>query len=156
MTDSPEKPFVPDAFTPPSGLDHDAFRLRPLGPQHNESDYAAWTSSMEHILATPGYEGSSWPRAMTLDENMGDLTKHAGEFVARSAFVYTVLAPEGETVIGCLYIYPSEKPGVDAKIRSWVRAADADLDPLLYRVVTDWLATSWPFGRIEYAVRPGA
>ena len=156
MTDIPEKPFVPDAFTPPSGLDHDAFRLRPLGPQHNESDYAAWTSSMEHILATPGYEGSSWPRAMTLDENMGDLTKHAGEFVARSAFVYTVLAPEGETVIGCLYIYPSEKPGVDAKIRSWVRAADADLDPVLYRVVTDWLATSWPFGRIEYAVRPGA
>ena len=156
MTDIPEKPFVPDAFTPPSGLDHDAFRLRPLGPQHNESDYAAWTSSMEHILATPGYEGSSWPRAMTLDENMGDLTKHAGEFVARSAFVYTVLAPEGETVIGCLYIYPSELPGVDAKIRSWVRAADADLDPVLYRVVTDWLATSWPFGRIEYAVRPGA
>ena len=155
MTDIPEKPFVPDAFTPPSGLDHDAFRLRPLGPQHNESDYAAWTSSMEHILATPGYEGSSWPRAMTLDENMGDLTKHAGEFVARSAFVYTVLAPEGETVIGCLYIYPSEKPGVDTKIRSWVRAADADLDPLLYRVVTNWLATSWPFGRIEYAVRPG-
>ena len=111
MTDIPEKPFVPDAFTPPSGLDHDAFRLRPLGPQHNESDYAAWTSSMEHILATPGYEGSSWPRAMTLDENMGDLTKHAGEFVARSAFVYTVLAPDCETVIGCLYIYPSEKPG---------------------------------------------
>jgi hypothetical protein len=45
---------------------------------------------------------------------------------------------------------------VDAKIRSWVRAADADLDPVLYRVVTDWLATSWPFGRIEYAARPGA
>jgi hypothetical protein len=156
MTDSTETLFVPDAFTPPGGLDHDAFRLRPLGAQHNESDYAAWTSSMEHILATPGYEGSSWPRQMTLDENMGDLTKHAGEFVARSAFVYTVLAPASETVIGCLYIYPSEKPGVDAKVRSWVRAADAELDPVLYRVVTDWLATSWPFGRIEYAVRPDA
>jgi len=156
MTDTPEKPFVPDAFTSPQGLDHEAFRLRPLGPQHNESDYAAWTSSVEHILATPGYEGSSWPRQMTLDENMGDLTKHAREFATRAAFVYTVLAPDCETVIGCLYIYPSEKPGVDAKVRSWVRAADADLDAVLYRVVTDWLATSWPFGRIEYAVRPGA
>ena len=156
MTDTPEKPFVPDAFTPPAGLDHQLFRLRPLGPQHNDSDYAAWTSSTEHILATPGYEGSSWPRPMTLDENMGDLTKHAGEFVDRSGFVYTVLAPEGETVIGCLYIYPSKLPGMDAKVRSWVRAADADLDGVLYRVVTDWLAASWPFGRVEYAARPGA
>jgi hypothetical protein len=155
MTDAPEEPFVPDDFTPPAGLDHDSFRLRPLGPQHNESDYAAWTSSMEHIHATPGYEGSSWPRPMTLDENLGDLTKHAGEFARRDAFVYTVLAPEGETVIGCLYIYPSERPGVDAKVKSWVRAADAELDPVLYRVVTDWLATSWPFGSIEYAERPG-
>ena len=63
---------------------------------------------------------------------------------------------DSDTVIGCLYIYPSERPGVDAKIRSWVRAADADLDPVLYRVVTDWLATSWPFEEIEYAERPGA
>jgi hypothetical protein len=156
MTDAPRKPFVPDAFMPPSGLDHEDFRLRPLGPQHNESDYAAWTSSMEHILATPGYEGSSWPRPMTLDQNMGDLTKHAGEFVTRAAFVYTILAPDNETVIGCLYIYPSDRPGVDAKVRSWVRAADADLDPVVYRVVTDWLTTSWPFDAVEYAPRPDA
>ena len=59
-------------------------------------------------------------------------------------------------MIGCLYIYPSERPGFDAKVKSWVRAADADLDPVLYRVVTDWLESSWPFTRIEYAARPGA
>ena len=151
-----DEPFVPDEFTPPSFLDHDTFRLRPLGPEHNASDYAAWTSSVHHILATPGYEGSPWPHPMTLEENLGDLTKHAGEFVRREAFTYTVLAPDSDTVIGCLYIYPSERPGVDAKIRSWVRAADAELDPVLYRVVTDWLATSWPFGEIEYAERSGA
>jgi hypothetical protein len=148
--------FVPSEFTPPSGLDSEAFRLRPLGPEHNESDYAAWTSSMEHILATPGYEGSSWPHPMTLDENKGDLTRHAAEFVARDGFVYTVLAPDTETVIGCLYIYPSKSPEFDAKVRSWVRAIDADLDPILYDVVTDWLATSWPFSRVDYAARPGA
>lgn len=155
MTDAPDKAFVPDEFTPPAGLDHDAFRLRPLGPQHNESDYAAWTSSIEHILATPGYDGSRWPHPMTLDENTADLTRHADEFVAREAFTYTVLAPETETVIGCLYIYPGDHPGVDAKVRSWVRAADADLDPVLYRAVTDWLVASWPFERVDYAVRAG-
>lgn len=145
--------FVPDEFTPPAGLDHDAFRLRPLGAEHNESDYAAWTSSVEHILATPGYEGSSWPHPMTLDENRMDLTEHAGEFAAREAFVYTVMERDSETVIGCLYIYPSERPEYDAKVRSWVRAADAGLDPVLYRLVTDWLATSWPFETVDYAAR---
>jgi hypothetical protein len=93
---------------------------------------------------------------MTLEENLGDLTKHAGEFMRREAFTYTVLAPDSDLVIGCLYIYPSARPGIDAKIRSWVRAEDADLDPVLYRVVADWLATSWPFDEIEYAERPGA
>lgn len=149
-------PFIPTDFSPPARFDHDAFRLRPLGPEHNESDYAAWTSSVEHILATPGYEGSRWPHPMTPDENRADLTRHAAEFVAREAFTYTVLAPDSETVIGCLYIYPGKRPGVDADVRSWVRAADADLDPALYRAVTDWLAASWPFERIDYASRPGA
>ena len=46
--------FVPHDFDPPAGLVTPDFVLEPLGPQHNERDYAAWTSSMEHILATPG------------------------------------------------------------------------------------------------------
>jgi hypothetical protein len=29
--------------------------LEPLGPEHNEQDYDAWTSSMEHIAETPGF-----------------------------------------------------------------------------------------------------
>src|SRR5919107_2460277 len=48
-------PFVPDGFEPPLALDRPQFRLRPLGPQHNESDYAAWTSSFDHIRATAGW-----------------------------------------------------------------------------------------------------
>ena len=47
--------FVPDGFVPPAGLAAASFRLEPLGPQHNESDYDAWSSSIEHIRATPGY-----------------------------------------------------------------------------------------------------
>ena len=53
--------FVPTAFNPPAGLDHEAFRLRPLGPEHNVSDYAAWSSSIDHIRSTPGYAGASLP-----------------------------------------------------------------------------------------------
>ena len=149
--------FVPDDFVPPSGLDHPAFRLRPLGPQHNESDYAAWTSSLEYIRSTPGWQGRSWPRPMPPEENLADLERHQSDFAARTGFTYTVLTPGGlPTVIGCVYIYPGETAGYDAKIVSWVRAADAALDPVLYRAVRDWLREFWPFGRVDYATRPDA
>ena len=127
--------FVPASFDPPVGLDHGAFRLRPLGPEHNASDYAAWSSSIDHIRSTPGFAALSWPHPMTLEENLGDLVGHARDFAARAGFTYTVLAPDQDrdTVIGCVYIYPTDLAGYDARVRSWVQAADARLDPVLYR-----------------------
>jgi hypothetical protein len=53
--------FVPPDFVVPSSLETPLFRLEPLGPQHNEADYAAWTSSIEHIRRTPGYPDGKWP-----------------------------------------------------------------------------------------------
>jgi hypothetical protein len=151
MTDSTE-PFVPDDFTPPARLDRPEFRLRPLGPEDNESDYAAWTSSVDHIHATPGWKPDGWPREMTLDENRGDLERHAADFAARWGFTYTVLAPDSDTVIGCVYIYPAF-PGPGAVVRSWVRAADAPLDRPLWLAVSEWLEAEWPFRRVVYAAR---
>jgi hypothetical protein len=147
------RPFVPEGFEPPLHLDVDGHRLEPLGPQHNESDYAAWTSSIDHILATPGYAGASWPHEMTIDDNRRDLQRHADDFSAREGFTYTVLAADGSTVVGCVYIYPSEDAGVDARVRSWVRAEDAWLDPVLYGAVCDWLRDAWPFQHVDYAPR---
>jgi hypothetical protein len=148
------EPFVPHDFEPPAALDQPAFELRPLGPEHNDSDYAAWTSSIEHIHATPGFVGGSWPRPMTLEENHGDLVRHAADFAARSGFTYTVLQPGTETVIGCVYIYPSPTPDHDVRVRSWVRVADAELDAVLHRAIVAWLAVAWRFERIDYAARP--
>jgi hypothetical protein len=148
--------FVPETFSPPEGLDHPRFRLEPLGPEHNESDYAAWTSSMAHIHATPGFEDERWPTPMTLEENRGDLVRHAADFAARTGFTYTVLAPDADTVIGCVYIYPSDREGFDARCRSWVRAADAPLDVVLWRAVSSWLEAAFPFTRVDYAARPAA
>ena len=147
-------PFVPDGFSPPTALDEAAFRLRPLGPEHNESDYAAWTAGMDHVRRTPGFEGLSWPHPMTLDENLGDLIRHADDFAARRGFTYTVLEPDADVVIGCVYIYPAEDTGFDARCRSWVRADVAHLDIVLYRRVRSWLAEAWPFERVDYATRP--
>jgi hypothetical protein len=54
-------PLVPDGFVVPPPLTTDQFRLEPLGPQHNEADHAAWTTSIEHIRATPGFADTDWP-----------------------------------------------------------------------------------------------
>ena len=148
--------FVPDDFDPPRELVTEHTVLRPLGPEHNEADYAAWTSSVEHIRATPGYAPeSSWPdAAMSLDQNRGDLEMHARHFAGREGFTYTVLDRADEShVVGCVYIYPSDDDGVDVHVRSWVSSDRAGLDSELWRAVSQWLAEAWPFETVEYAPR---
>jgi RimJ/RimL family protein N-acetyltransferase len=144
-------PFVPDDFQPPLSLVADGFLLEPLGPQHNEDDYEAWSSSIEHIRATPGYPDGRWPRPMTVEENRADLERHARDFAARSGFTYTVLDPSDRSVIGCVYIYPDKTGGDDATVQSWVRATHAHRDAALRTVVSQWLAEAWPFERVAYA-----
>ena len=75
-------PFVPDDFDPPRELELPQFHLVPLGAQHNESDQAAWTSSIAHIRATPGFESWDWPpvEGMSLADNRSDLEQHARDF----------------------------------------------------------------------------
>ena len=145
--------FVPPEFEVPQGLETSEFVLEPLGPQHNELDYDAWTSSMEHIAATPGSADGSWPREMTIDENRADLQRHADDFRNRKGFTYTVLDPAGRDVIGCVYIYPRRDGKHDACALSWVRESRAHLDTPLWRAVTEWLEADWPFTSVEYAPR---
>jgi hypothetical protein len=91
--------FVPPDFDVPRRLETPRFVLEPLGPEHNDQDYDAWTSSVEHIRATPGWEESSWPREMTPDENRADLQRHADDFRKRTGFTYTMLDPASGDVI---------------------------------------------------------
>src|SRR5450631_1751857 len=141
--------FVPSEFPVPTELAGPGFTLRPLAPEHNAQDYAAWTSSAEHIAATPGFEGRSWPRPMTPEDNLGDLRQHAEDFAQRQGFTYTVMEDTGD-VVGCVYLYPSNDPGFDVDARSWVRADRAHLDVALYRLVSQWLADAWPFTTVAY------
>jgi hypothetical protein len=143
--------FVPADFDPPRSLATGQFRLEPLGPQHNEADHAAWTSSIEHIRSTPGYLDSRWPPldGMTLEENLGDLRRHADDFTRRAGFTFTVRDPDDGDVIGCVYIYPSRSEAWDVTVHSWVRADRSGLDVPLADAVAQWLATDWPWERVD-------
>ena len=149
--------FVPEDFEVPRSLASEEFRLEPLGPEHNEDDYQAWTSSISHIRATPGFEERSWPTPdMTLAQNLGDLERHAADFAGRSGFTYTVRAAGSDEVIGCVYIYPDASDSSDASVadvRSWVSADHAALDVVLYEAVSEWLRSAWPFTAVRYAPR---
>jgi hypothetical protein len=152
--------FVPFDFTvplPPRPPEGGAFRLTPLRIEHNQSDLEAWSSSVEHIHATPGFAGSAWPNEpMTLARNADDIREHEADFKRRRGFTYAVVAEPGGQVVGCVYIYPSRRQGLQARVRSWVRASHAELDPLVYRTVFDWLIAAWPFTSFDYTPRPVA
>ncbi|HEY6310778.1 MAG TPA: N-acetyltransferase [Streptosporangiaceae bacterium] len=151
--------FVPEDFAVPEGLMAGGFRLAPLGPQHNQADYAAWTASIDHIRGTPGFPDGTWPREMSLDDNLRDLERHAHDFAGRRGFTYTVLSTGTGDVIGCVYIYPASghQPGGGglrrASVQSWVRADHAALDPVLYDAVLAWVERDWPFDSVQYAPR---
>jgi hypothetical protein len=147
----PSKEFVPASFDPPTSLVSDEFRLEPLGPQHNESDHAAWTSSIDHVRATPGFPDGNWPPpgGMSLEENLADLRRHADHFERRVGFTFTVLDPASGDVIGCVYLYPSKSEEYDVTAQSWVRADRAHLDVPLADAVADWIATDWPWERVD-------
>ncbi|RYC12504.1 GNAT family N-acetyltransferase [Nocardioides zhouii] len=143
--------FVPPDFVAPRALVADAFRLEPLGPQHNDSDLAAWGSSIEHIRSTPGYPDGRWPPVggMSSEANLGDLTRHAADFEARKGFTFTVLDPATDEVIGCVYLYPTRSTEHDVDVQSWVRADRAELDVPLADAVAAWLEADWPWERPE-------
>lgn len=148
-------PLVSPDFSVPLGLRTDLFVLEPLAPKHNESDYAAWTSSKDHIRATPGFtSGRTWVEMdLSLADNATDLAVHAREFDDRTRFAYTVLDPVTAEVIGCVYIGASRVAGFDADVRSWVRGDRPQLDKPLYEAVAQWLSDAWPFRNPDYAPR---
>jgi hypothetical protein len=145
--------FVPSDFEVPAEAVLAGLRLVPLGPEHNDADHGAWTSSIDHIRATPGFPDGSWPRPMSLDENRRDLERHRDDFTHRRGFTYTVLDPQGD-VVGCVYLYPSTDGRSDVVVQSWVRASRAELDRPLDEAVRAWLHDVWPFGAVQAYERP--
>lgn len=147
MNDQPVQRFD---FAPPPPLTADGFHLEVLGPEHNERDYEAWTTSMDHIHATPGFADHPWPHPMTLAENLADMEMHAQEYVDQTGYTYSIL--DGDSVIGCVYVYPPSDPADgDARVRSWVRASRAELDGPVRATLRSWLLSpAWPFETVRF------
>jgi Acetyltransferase (GNAT) domain len=141
------RPLVPDGFDVPATLEHERFRLRMLSVDDVVKDFEA-------INARVAPDGSPDPWSeTTLTENLVDLGWHQKEFQLCRSFAYTVVSRDERTVLGCVYVNPSDE--ADAEVRLWVRqeAWDEGLDVELERAVRAWIADEWPFERVDWRER---
>lgn len=142
--------LVPEDFIVPLRLETPEFVLRPLLIADVVKDYDAVMSSVDRLQGVFG-PGSDWPRPdLSFEQDLIDLGWHHKEFQLRRSFAYTVMTPDDSLCLGCVYIYPSSKPGRDAEAYCWVRASHARLDRPLFDAFSRWLAAEWPFGRVTF------
>ena len=138
-------PFVPQDFDVPKSLETDEFRLRMLTVNDVVKDFDAVVTSTEHLGTV--WPEKTWPRGLTLEQNLIDLGWHQKEFQMRRSFAYTVVSLCESTVKGCVYIEPTLKDGHDAEIYLWARQSElaSGLEVRLYDTVRGWIAGLWPF-----------
>jgi hypothetical protein len=159
------KRFYPPEAPVPAGLETGEFILEPLTTGHVEVDYAALMDSREMLRK---WSGGMWPADdFTLQGNYEDLEMHQREHLAREAFTFTVLAPDRQECLGCVYVMPlygwlkmaGATPPVlaavgddEAIVRFWVRQARvADgLDERLLETLLAWLPAGWRFQRVFF------
>ena len=139
--------FVPEDFRVPQRIEQAHYVLRPLTTADVEKDYEAVMSSKQSLRQIFG-EHNDWPAEhLTVQENERDLARHQTDFEQRQGFTYTVETPEGDSCLGCVYIYPCQRGDYDARVHYWVRdsvkaqGVEAELGAFLRQ----WLREVWPF-----------
>jgi hypothetical protein len=118
-------------------------------------------SILEPTILAPDYQAlvdradRAGPINITLAQDYGELKRHEWEFQRHTAFAYSILSPDRQTELACVYINPSAKQGYEATVRLWVtrQGAAAGLEPILEKAVREWVKNKWPFTSVAYPGR---
>ena len=86
---------------------------------------------------------------MTVDDNSNDLERH-WKVENREAYASTVLTPDSERCVGCVYFKPVGKQPRAAGIAYWVVEDELanNLDEHLIETVLAWIEHDWPLDNI--------
>jgi RimJ/RimL family protein N-acetyltransferase len=152
--------WYPPTAPVPSELHTKRFWLRPLRGADAELDYEAIMSSATELRR---WSQGSWPAAdFTLEQNRADLERHEREHQAREAFTYTVLNPDENRCLGCVYLTPlppatagfCTDTDASSSVAFWVRTSEweNDLDTALLAMLRSWFATVWNFSCVVFVV----
>ncbi|GGO35893.1 hypothetical protein [Deinococcus humi] len=164
MTLNPDRQPVPTSFITP------LFELHRQTVGHNEADYAAVMDSRQELRC---WSDSEWPEDdFTLQANLEDLHMHICEHDRDEAYGFSIFTPDGQTVLGSLYL-SEVAPFIDnyvvsdadrailaaaqVRVEYWLRRGTSrDLELALLQAVQDWLAREWWFGGVLFGSRRGA
>jgi len=94
-------------------------------------------------------DGFSAEERAAMKERAAELRAEGKKGAKKAEGLQAVLDPGDGDVIGCVYIYPSRADDWDITVQSWVRADRAELDVPVADAVARWLATDWPWKRID-------
>lgn len=157
--------MIPDSFSPPRLVVLRNCALEVLSPRFADADFAAVKASAESIRHTFG-PNNDWPdSAMSYQENLADLTRHALEFERREAFAYAVLDRTRADYWGCLYLKPiKSKRGRDrrhdlfaAQAFLWLSVLHRQtVDAEIQSQIDAWFTGAWPLESVAWpGRRPG-
>lgn len=135
-------------FEAPELVSEKRFFMEPLAPKHNDLDFEAWQSSVDDLqgIFGPGHE---WPQAAyTKTQNLVDLERHYREFEAGEAYAYSILSPDQNLCIGCVYIQPSPSNRYDTHVDYWFRNSHKHLETDFQVWLKNWLASEWALNTI--------
>jgi RimJ/RimL family protein N-acetyltransferase len=153
-------PFHPSDRPVPSELHTDDAVLRPLTVAHAVIDHAALMSSKERLRR---WSGTEWPTDdFSVEENRRDLDRHDTEHRTGIAYTFTVLSPDEQTCIGCVYVTPLEQlvpenPELgavsphDAVVGFWTSDERSDLEARLLGELDRWFGGEWAFTSVRFS-----
>ena len=134
--------------------------LRPLRATDVDRDYQAVMASAPMLRR---WGQTDWPADdFTRAENLADLERHEREHLEGVAFTFTVLDPDGDRCLGCVYLVPltetvaGESLEHACRISFWVRASEpaTDLARHLLDTLLEWLHEAWAFDRAWFTTSP--
>lgn len=145
-----KRPLVPEGFTVPDRLDGAGFHLRMLSVHDTVKDFSAVVESEARLIGLME-PASTWPRGLTIEDNLIDLAWHHREFTIGHSFAYTVMNDDESRCLGCCYINPSDRADYDAVVFYWAR--DVVFEAELGGAFRKFINSSWPFKRVAYPGR---
>jgi hypothetical protein len=148
---------LPTGASAPSQLEYEGLRAVALTRDHLDDDVAGINASLDLIRRT---RGGRWPTGpVTPEFDYVDLVWHECEFREGDSFTYAVY--EGDSYIGCAYLYPlggrtpltEQLLAHDVDVSWWVTPAAFEHGGYgrLYAALRHWLATAFPFWRPYYS-----
>lgn len=144
--------FVADHIKPPFQVKTEKYILRKLTVDEVDKDYQAVMSSKESLRKI-FCDNDDWPSdQMTLEDNYNDLLEHQKEFDNREGFAYTLVTPDDQVCIGCVYIYPFIYGNFDCRVYYWLTDDFVRLTGHLHNFIIGWLKDDF---ELMHPVFPG-